>query len=202
MATTTGDASVDIIKELIKAGATGVYDIELDWVYDNRGINRVLELIKAGATGINKKIEGETILYKAINDGDKERLPIIKELIKAGADINDIYRGENALNCVIEYGRRIDRENIDIIRELIKAGVNVNEKNRHVYSPLISITGIRYNDEDEDELGKELIKELIKAGADVEAKDTGGDTALLVAVRLGNYIIFEELIKHGANINA
>jgi ankyrin repeat protein len=51
--------------------------------------------------------------------------------------------------------------------------------------------------------GKEnLAKLLVEYGADVNAKDLYGDTALMWAVHGGHLNVVEFLVEHGANVNA
>jgi len=48
-----------------------------------------------------------------------------------------------------------------------------------------------------------IIKMLLKAGADVNARDKGGDTSLMRAARYNrNPAIIETLIESGANVKA
>ena len=48
---------------------------------------------------------------------------------------------------------------------------------------------------------KDIVKELIRAGADVNAKNNAGDTALHLALRYGKSDVARFLIKKGADYN-
>ena len=48
---------------------------------------------------------------------------------------------------------------------------------------------------------KELVESLIQQGADVNAQNKEGATALMLAAGKGNKDIAELLIQHGANVN-
>ena len=47
-----------------------------------------------------------------------------------------------------------------------------------------------------------IVKAYIDAGADVNAKDIDGGTALMCVVALGRLNVVKELIKAGADVNA
>jgi ankyrin repeat protein len=48
----------------------------------------------------------------------------------------------------------------------------------------------------------EEVERLIKEGADIDAKDSDGQTALVFASKKGHSVIVELLLKHDADINA
>lgn len=77
-----------------------------------------MERITINETGLF----GDTLLIRAVLIGNLESL---KELIKAGADINRECNDETALMVAARRGY------LEIVKELINAGANVNHSNEY-----------------------------------------------------------------------
>ena len=144
---------------------------------------------------------------------------MVKELIKAGADVNmqdDI--GWTALMCAVENGNEnIVRELIDrgadvnmqandgntaltgavtlnrenVVKELVERGATINIKTDDGWTALI-IAAVNGNEN--------IVKELIDREAEVNMQDNNGDTALMIAVKWGDENMVKKLIEAGANI--
>jgi len=84
------------------------------------------------------------------------------------------------------------RGHSEVVAALIRHGADVNASNYHGVTPLL---------ESARQQNPEVIRLLAEAGADVEARDVGG-TALQSALFRGWRDVVEELVKHGANVNA
>jgi len=187
---------LDIVKELIKAGA--VIDVDHPQ-YSSYGataligaagsghVDVVKELIKAGAD-VNHRDKGQTALGVASCNGHAN---VVRELLKAGANVNDVDVLGTALTRAAEEGH------VDVVRELIRAGADVNYVDWE-YTVLIKAAMRGHAD---------VVRELIKAGADVnragsrEHNHQMGNTALIETANRGHSDVIKELIKGGAHVN-
>ena len=83
---------------------------------------------------------------------------------------------------------------------LIRMGADVNGRGIHNCTPLLYATGyVNYASEAECTM---IVKLLIGAGADVDARAKGGETALFHTVRMGHVDSAKLLIGAGADVNA
>jgi ankyrin repeat protein len=117
---------------------------------------------------------------------------VVKELIKAGADVNarNSSQGTPLMHAAKFNGAMTGRP--EVIQELLKAGAEINAKNRRGETALHEAASGDI----------EVFRILLDAGADVNAASEPGQTALMMAAQAGKPEIIEELLKHKANINA
>ena len=182
--------ALDLVRELIKNGvninATNQYN---KYAFDadcNMSDDIQEELLKHGSKGDIGRIIAMP-----------NTLPIIKQLIKNGADVNS---GWGAL-----YYDDVAPVSLENIKILLENGADINyrppyegtcsaETGYYCETPL-EITSVGKN--------LEMIDFLIKNGADVnDTKHPEGTTPLMYAVRFSSPKIVDKLIKEGANINA
>lgn len=149
-------------------------------------------------------------------------IQVIRSLIRAGVHVNAKNKdGSTALILAAEYS-----SNPEVIKALIKAGANINTENKYGktakdYAKNNKNTEVREifenfsvsfaSENPTDELLKvaqipdtttEKITTLIKAGADVNAEDNNGLTALAwVTLRNPNPEVTRALLKAGADVN-
>merc|ERR1711990_221477 len=166
-------------------------------------LKKVRELLKGGADP-NEQVVGKVrfpedirrpLIYAVngplmrdgpyINTEDVEfepdQLKIIKELLKAGADIEARDKGYSRETALMMAASNSVPE---VVSLLIKNKAKVNAKNRIGMTPLmLAPNNARY--------GLENAKILLKNGADVNAKDDFNATALHVA-KTGHYLSDEE----------
>jgi uncharacterized protein len=87
----------------------------------------------------------------------------------------------------------------DIVRRLFDAGVDVNQHYRN------NLTALMWAASYEDDVGiraaENVIDLLLKAGAEVDARDDRGRTALMMAVELDHAEVVDMLIRSGADRN-
>lgn len=94
--------------------------------------------------------------------------------------------------------RRLSLENLLRSRQ----PVDVNHYDKLGNTVLMAF--ITFIPDDQDDKAKTLsaiIETLLRAGAKVEARNRRGETALLVAARLGRKIALATLLEHGANVH-
>ena len=157
----------------------------------------VKSVIEAGADVnfvIPKKtsIKCNALMLAAAQTNNPE---IISLLLEKGADINiKDYTGCNALMYAAK--RNKNPEVTQIIDILINAGIDVNAKNKilHLDALMIAAKHLSYSNNN-----PAIIPHLIKVGADVNARDFIGRTALMYLTELSQFQ-YENIEKHYENI--
>ena len=166
-----------------------------------------------GACG---EVEKPTIsLYLASQRGDIEQ---IERHIKWGSDINELNKdGDAPLHVAARKGR------IAIARLLLKNGADINLQNAKGHTSAyyailsgrtrladlllkqgasIDASKLLLEAAHEDIPDRDAIIYLAAQGADMEARDAKGDTALIIAIRHGNHRLARHLVTEGADVNA
>ncbi len=147
----------------------------------NRDARVVDVLLKAGAK-IDEQQNGKSALMLAAQGNTAE---MISALVKAGADVNaKDTEGKTALMDAVV--------NPAAFQALLKAGAKVDAKDNNGRSVLVYLLG---NPDDSELL--EMLPVLFAAGADANAADQGGQTALMSAISKSAAII-TALLKAGA----
>ncbi|CAH0059309.1 unnamed protein product [Clonostachys solani] len=97
----------------------------------------------------------------------------------------------------------IDRLNFrhKLVAELLSSGVDPNHYDSNGNTPLMAFTA-ELPEDDDYKTGPMILDLLLKNGADVNARNRGGETALHIAVRCGRKLAARALIEHGANVHA
>ena len=126
-----------------------------------------------------KKYVYDTSLIRAIKINDPDR---VRTLMYARIDVNEKnYAGIAPLAIAAEKG------NMEIIQLLVDTGkADVNDKSSYGITPLIAAAAMGRGN---------VIEYLVAHGADVNAKDDMGKTALLYAVNFDQPQAIESLIK-------
>jgi len=150
-------------------------------------------LIGAGANVNTKTTEGDTAL--TLDAGNWEDDPTIaKMLLDAGADVNA--QGKDA-NTALH--RAVYKNQVAVTEFLLGRGAKTELKNKDGQTPLIA-SNIKFSYETESTA--KIVESLLAHGADPEAKDSYGCTAIFNAIEGGNIGAISALIKHGADVNA
>lgn len=165
--------------------------------------------------GACSEVEKPSIsLYLASQRGDIEQ---IERHIKWGSDINALDKdGDAPLHVAAQKGR------IAITRLLLKHGADINLQSSSGYTPAyyailagrtrladlllqrgadIDATKLLLEAAHKDIPDRDAIVFLAAHGADLEARDEQGDTALLIAIRQGNHRLARHLVAQGADVN-
>lgn len=141
----------------------------------------VEKLLNIGADINVQEVEGETPLMYAAANG---RVEVVKYLIKRGADIHrKSNNNQTALGRATAFGR------VEVVRVLLENNANVEESMNQGGRPLMYTDNIA------------IVKMLINKGANINAQDGAGVTALMAASANGRDDIVKELIYNGADIN-
>lgn len=205
-----------VLEVLVKAGAdlnhkTAEGKSALSLAVSNSSLESVRILAKAGADVNVVDNDGYAPILTAAQNGSVE---IINELAAAKADLNF----SNIIYTPLVYA--IEQENKDLTEVLLKAGANPNAKSKNGRVPLIvainnqAIFDLLLTHKADPNLtnefgetalmvaiqndSKDRIEQLIKAGANVNAKDSNGGTALTLANNMYKPEIVELLKKNGA----
>jgi ankyrin repeat protein len=199
----------DLVDRLIRAGANvkavNRYGITPLYLAAANGNATILEkLLKAGADANASVNEGETALMTAARTGSVDA---VKALIAHGADVNakENWHGETALMWAVSEKQAV------VARELIAKGADVNARSnvnkwerqnsaepREKWLPLGGMPALEFAARDGC---VECIPVLVDGGADINAVDQDGITALLSAVINGHYDVAGVLIEKGADAN-
>ncbi|MFA5292087.1 MAG: ankyrin repeat domain-containing protein [Phycisphaerae bacterium] len=168
----------DMVKLLVAKGAK----IDVFTASAIGDINAVKSFINKDPNEINFTINGYTPLHAAAQCG---RMEVVQYLIEKGADINAGYpQKPTPLFSATTKG------NVAILELLASKGAKLDSEE---FLPLFGAIWAQ---------NKEAIDFLISKGADVNAKDSRGATALIMAADMGYYDICECLIAKGADVNA
>lgn len=136
-------------------------------------------LIKHGANIYVVTNDKETPLTLAV---EEDKIPIVKTLIKHGADVNDLSCGITALH---------NTKSLKMTKLLLDSGASSSIPSTKIRNSVYPLHMIAMRDYDSTEL-------LLKSGANPNVKNINGDTPLHF---VRDASIAELLIKYGANVN-
>jgi hypothetical protein len=138
--------------------------------------------------------------------------------------------GRNGLHCLAEASMRMSIKNTDtpssrpnkrrkrdqadpdspsarlslryeLVRNMIGCGVRVNDYDKQGSTVLMAFV-THLQDGEDDKILANIFQHLILWGADVHMRNTRGETALHIAVRLGRKVATKVLLESGANVHA
>jgi uncharacterized protein len=138
-------------------------------------------LIAAGANVNAADRQGNTALIIAAN---RVELGALRQLLVSGASVGTKnHDGLTALFCT---------DSLDIASELVEHGADVNATSRFNITPLMGV--VAYD--------PSIVRLLIANGANVNARDVEGGTALMQAALLGRAYNVKILVEAGPDVNA
>ena len=152
---------------------------------ENDDRNAVASLLKEGVDPNSQTLDGESLLYQAVNEGS---VNAVSELLEAGAAIDTIgSAGYTPLTLAVYYGHT------DISHLLLRKGADVNFANTYGATPLM-VALMR-------EQPNEALY-LLKNGADPALIGNSGWTAAHYAADKGYVDVLEELAVREADLDA
>ncbi|KAF4344914.1 ankyrin repeat domain protein [Fusarium beomiforme] len=87
-----------------------------------------------------------------------------------------------------------------LLQNLLEAGVDPNQYDIHGNTPLMAFAA-QLPEDDDYKIGPDIIRELIDGGAQVNARNRSGETALHIAVRCGHKLAVKQLVESGACVH-
>ncbi|MBN1759585.1 MAG: ankyrin repeat domain-containing protein [Chitinispirillaceae bacterium] len=141
-----------------------------------------------------KSMKNSIIAAGEIAQGDRQGA---LQRLKADQEVSSQATSETSLVAAIEGGK------LEQVKKLLDSGVDVNQRFEYEFSWLMGsnkeVTPLElaavYNN-------VQIVELLLKKGADVNASDGDGYTALIVAARQGNAENLQVLLKAGAKVDA
>jgi ankyrin repeat protein len=146
----------------------------------------VRKLLRAGVDVNAMDTDGNTALKCAAESGN---IAVVQALLGAGANV----RAQSADGYTALHAAAVERE-VRIVELLLAAGADVNARTKNNVTPLMSSIGSPYSD-------PKVSLVLIRGGADVNAADPDGRTALWIATTDSTPEVMEELLKRHADPN-
>jgi ankyrin repeat protein len=146
-----------------------------------------------------KSLNSDSGLHMAIC---KYNIPLVKQLLLYGADINDLdRRGRSVLHLALYRPKNAEtiKDLCEMVDFLLNKGININIQDRMGGTPLICyISRNRKN----NKYKADVLKFLISKGADINLANKRGLTPLHYAISYNELELAQILIEQGANVNA
>lgn len=172
----------------------GLGDTALIYAAGHLDADIVKQLIDAGADVHAKNDEGKTAFRCAMERGSADSVRLLLAAGATGAEI------QTAFETAVDH---VDAEKAKL---LLDAGADVNEKMSDGSNPLIYTTSrsflfVKEADEKRTRIPS-LVQVLLEGGADVNAVDKNGETALMGEMHHRRAGVIKLLLDAGANVNA
>jgi len=147
-------------------------------------------LIEHGAEIDSKNQYGWTPLRLASNEG---YMPLVNFLLEKGADLSPLYIADKLFLDAAKNG------DLDGLKKYLTRGASVNAVDSEGNTALLYVT----KPQDKPFINTlEMVKLLIESGADLEDRNTIGETALQQAILTKNDSVIYYLIEKGSNLES
>ena len=134
----TATTDINIINELINAGATNLNEAIIYNAKQTNRIDIIFNLLELGADVNSKNYGNEKTLLMYLIEKENPNIEAIKRIIESGADINATDRnGNNILIRAVMFGYEKEDDGIyrtfstplEVMEELLKAGADMTQRN-------------------------------------------------------------------------
>ena len=134
----TATTDINIINELINAGATNLNEAIIYNAKQTNRIDIIFNLLELGADVNAKNYGNEKTLLMYLIEKENPNIEAIKRIIESGADINATDRnGNNILIRAVMFGYEKEDDGIyrtfstplEVMEELLKAGADMTQRN-------------------------------------------------------------------------
>jgi len=181
---------MDSLEDLLRADPSVVMtrdsigNTPLHWAVIFGDAEAIDLLVEAGADLHAVSKDGSTPLCNAVRSYFSSPT-ICVQLLEAGADVHQVIQDQNILTLAARRGC------IPMTKVLLDAGAAVDA----VKGGLPPLTSMSFASTPEH------VEQLLRAGADINARDHRGETAVMHAVEGNYHAVLETLIHHGAQLN-
>jgi ankyrin repeat protein len=150
-------------------------------------------LLEKGADPDLKDNDGLTALDYSINNG---QIKMARTLFGRSTGSKHEYKSEAELLAAVNNAAllsAVTRSNLADVKTLLAAGANIETRSRANETPLMLAVQYSYGRD-------EVTNYLIEKGADLNAVDTNGNTALMLAISRNNGEAVKQLLTHKAAV--
>lgn len=164
-------------------------------------------LVVAAAAGREKDVaslldQGADINTLSEKDGwsalslasENGHLATVRLLVERGARVDQVVNQE-----LTALQRAVSARHLDVVRFLMQHGAGIHTRRAGGRTLLMDATDAFYSDREAQAVG--IVTTFLAGGIDINATDTGGYTALMLAVQEGQAAMVEVLLKNGADVN-
>ncbi len=184
------------LRELLRTGTPvdkrDAYGTQTLHVAASAGQSEAIRLLVEARADVNAfAADGETPLHRAVGNNHLEAM---KLLLQLGAKVDAM--ASDSFSFPVVHHSLIQRRGRDVVEILLNAGASTNLRDSEYGMTALHVAA------NAKAVEKNLVSFLVERGADLNAMDKKGQTALHHAVGFGRFETAQSLIDLGADINA